>query len=99
MTLDEVNAASDDLDRQIAGLRDKKRALADRRRALVAEANAEAWGLTVERYDAAKAEAREKGEPLAACLNRARARLGKELRAAQTARAGVADLTGEAKGA
>ena len=97
MTIEQLNAASDDLDGQMRELLTKKRALAHVRNRLLAEEHADQWGLTVEEYAEVKFKAQVEGVALTSALNQARAAKSKEARNAQTVTAQTTGVAGQAK--
>jgi hypothetical protein len=98
MTLEELAEYGEQLEAQKAELAEERRKVADRRKELVKEDNAAAWGLTPELYAHCKKTGAENGAPLQDVLNRARAELGKQLLKAQRAEAGMVDVKKETKG-
>lgn len=99
MTLDQLNAELEKRDaariRGEAFNRAECQAMMQRRARLIAEDNAAAHGLTVEQYEAAKAEHAKapEGTPLHATISKHR----RSAVGLQSARAGVASVAGTAK--
>jgi hypothetical protein len=97
MTVEELNALSDDLDRQRSAIMEQKRAVHESRTRLLKEEQADLWGVDVAEYDAAKAKAKEDGVSLGEALNNARKAKRLEARKAQAATAKPAHTRGKAK--
>lgn len=89
MTVEQLNALSDELDIERTKLMERKKAVHAARVAKLKQDHLDYWGVTQEVYDSAKAKARESGESLAGLLNIARAESFAQMRQAQAVKAGV----------
>lgn len=87
MTLDQLNALSDELDLQLSEIRRKKKQVAEVRRAHLAVEHAAYYGLTPEEYQRVKETAREQDIPLTSVLSKAR-----KSRAVQVVKAGISTI-------
>ena len=86
LSIEEINAEMEKVEAARREAKERGREIKKVLERKLADEQYDIWGLSPEEYAAAKAEAKEKGEPAHVGLNRARSRLLKAMRQAQTGR-------------